>query len=120
MPSVYIDPGFDDRTLRDRLYGGDSEMRVHVGARQPVLDMNTLAVSDDAHRAGPVVATPGDRRRREHTGDVPLVRIHLRGEEQRHLAQAGQLTGQEAVEQNLVACEHVPIVHASQRKVDVT
>src|SRR5207302_10602289 len=34
-------------------HGGDSEMRVHVGARQPVLDMNALAVSDDAHRAGP-------------------------------------------------------------------
>ena len=49
--------------------GGDHraqrQVGVDVGARQPVLDPQRLAVADDPQRAGPVVAAPGDRRRRE-------------------------------------------------------
>ena len=75
---------------------------IDVGSRQTVFDVLPLPKSDHAHRTCPVVVAPSDRSRGEHAGDVSLVRVDLRSEQQGQVAQARQLAGQEPVEQLLV------------------
>ncbi len=78
------DPGED---------GGQSEMGVGVGARQPYLQMQSAAVPDHPHRTGPVVPAPGEAGRSERVLGEPLVGVHVgrpqRGRLRQYLQQAG-------------------------------
>ena len=72
-----VQPGGDHRAQR--------QVGVDVGAGQPVLDPQRLAVADDPQRAGAVVAAPGDRGRREGAGGEALVGVDVGRVEQRQL-----------------------------------
>src|SRR5918993_3834847 len=100
----------------------DCQVRVHVPARQPVLDPERTTVPDDTHRAGAVVLAPGYGRRGEGALRVALVRVYIRGEEQRELAQAGELARQEVLEHRgeaVTVDEDGGAVLAAQAQVDV-
>src|SRR5229473_2927929 len=56
-----------------RDHGRHGEVRIDVGAGQPVLDVKALAVADNAHRTRAVVVAPRHRCRREHAGHIPLI-----------------------------------------------
>ena len=76
-------------------------------------------MSDHPHGAGPVVVAPCHRGRREHAWHIPLIRVDLGGEQQRQLAQGGELPGQEMLEQRLVGGKHVRAVRSHERHVNV-
>ena len=85
-----------------------------------------VAVADHPQGAGAVVVAPGDRRRGEAAGREPLVGVHVGGQEQGQLAQAGQLPGQELLHQLRVAVvapvaghDRVVAVGAAEAEVDV-
>ena len=63
---------------------------------------------------------PGDGGRGERAGGEALVGVDVRGEEQRQLAQAGELAGEEAIEGLRVGGEHVLAALVDHRAVDVT
>ena len=95
---------------------GEREVRVDVAAGHAVLDAQARAVADDAQRARAVVLSPGDRGRRERALRVALVGVDVRREEQRQLAQAGELAGDEAVEQlRLVAEQDAAVLARAAR-----
>ena len=106
-----VQPGGDHRRER--------QVRVDVGAGEPVLDAQPLAVADHAHRAGAVVVAPGDRRRRERAGGEALVGVDVRRVEEGQLLHAGELAGDEAVEELAVGREGAGAVGLRQRAVDV-
>ena len=83
------------------------QVGIDVGAGQPVLHAQPLAMPDDAHRAGAVVVAPCDGRRGERPWHEALVGVDVGREQQRQLAQARQLPGEEAPEELLVAGERV-------------
>src|ERR671911_2823212 len=100
----------------------DCQVRVHVPTRQTVLDPERTTVPDDTHRAGAVVLAPGYGRRGEGALRVTLVRVYVRGEEQRELAQAGELARQEVLEHRgeaVTVDEDGGAVLAAQAQVDV-
>ena len=98
---------------------GQRQVRVHVAARHAALDPQRRPVADHAERARAVVAAPGHRGRGERAGLVALVGVDVRGQEERQLAQGGELAGQEALEQRVVVGEHRRVVLRAQREVDV-
>src|SRR5919107_1521482 len=79
-------------------HSGYRQVRVDVPTRQPVLDAQGVAVADDAQATGAVVPTPRDCSRGEGAFGIALVRVYVRGEEERELAQAGDLAREEVVE----------------------
>src|SRR6267154_1040745 len=87
----------DDRAER--------QIGVEIRAADAVLKAQSRAVADDAQRAGAVVVSPGDRRRREAAGGEALVGVDVWREQQRHLAQAGELSREERFEESFLACE---------------
>ena len=110
---LLLDPvqaGRDDRRER--------EIGIRVGAGDPRLRPQRRAVPDDPEAAGPVVAPPGERRRRPRAGRVALVRVHVRRQEDRELLQAGDLPRQPAVELGRLAGERA-LVAPPERRVDV-
>ena len=68
-----------------REQGGDRQVRVGIGARDPALDPTGLPVADDPETTGPVVAGPGDRGRRPALRRVALVGIDRRRHEEGEL-----------------------------------
>src|SRR5919198_3540893 len=70
--------------------GGDHrrerQVRIRVRTRNPRLDPEAIAVADDPEPAGAVVVAPGERRRRPALRGVALVRVDVRGDEDRELA----------------------------------
>src|SRR5436309_10016330 len=78
LVGVALELGREGQLLLDaaearRQEGGETEVRVHVRARDPRLGAQVLAVADDAEAARPVVVAPRERRRRPRTGGVALV-----------------------------------------------
>src|SRR5918994_2505291 len=103
-------------------HGRDRQVRIDVPARQPVLDPERTTVTDDPHRAGAVVLAPGYGRRGEGALRVALVGVNVWGEEERELAQAGELARQEVLEHRGEAVtldEDGGAVLAAQAQVDV-
>src|SRR5947208_11923553 len=97
---------------------GERKVRIHVTAGKPSLDALPVAVTDDAEAARAVVMTPGECRRRPRAGAVALVRVDVRGEEERELARARDLAGEETSEGLVVEPEEVRAV-PPERPMDV-
>src|SRR5207245_2882458 len=76
----------------------EREVRVRVRARDPRLGPQRGAAADDAEAARAVVVAPCEGRRRPAPRRVALVRVDRRGEEDRKLARARDLAGEEALE----------------------
>jgi hypothetical protein len=72
-----VQPGCDHR--------GECQIRVHIAARQTVLDAQGFAVAEHPERAGAVIHSPGERGRRETAGGVALVGVDVGREEKRQL-----------------------------------
>ena len=73
--------------------GGESQVRVGVATGDARLEPQALAVPDRAERSGAVVAAPEQRRRRERSVRVALVRVDVRREEEGQLVRALDLAG---------------------------
>ena len=93
-----VQAGGDDRAQR--------QVGVEVRAARAVLEAQRVAVPDDAQRARAVVLAPGDRRGRERTLGVALVGVDVGRHQQRQLAQAGELAGEEGLEHGAIGGEH--------------
>ena len=79
-------------------------------------------MADDAHGAGTVVLAPGYGCWGEGADGEPLVGVYVRGEEQRELAQARELTRYEALErlgEAVTIGKYGRTVLAAQAQVDV-
>src|SRR5215210_368808 len=79
-------------------------------------------MADDAHGAGAVVLAPGNGRRGEGAHSEALVRVDVGGEEQRELAQTGELPRDKALEgrgEAVAFSKHWSTVLAAQAQVDV-
>src|SRR5262245_38046586 len=97
---------------------GEREVRVRVGAGDASLRAQRVAVPDDAEAARAVVVAPRECRRRPAPGGVALVRVDRRREEDRELARARDLPGDELLEDVGLAGERALAV-APERRVDV-
>src|SRR5450432_312747 len=85
-----VEPGSDQRRHR--------QVGVGVSTWNTILKpQGRRGVADDPQRAGAIVSTPRDRRRREAALDETLVTVDIRREEQREFAKPTQLTGQEVL-----------------------
>ena len=98
--------------------GGDhrreGEVGVDVRAGHAVLDAQRRPVADHAHRARAVVDAPRDRCRGERADRVALVGVDVGREEQRQLAQRGELAGDERAKDALLLGEQRRAVDALQ------
>ncbi len=109
-------PRGDDRRRR--------EVGVHVPSRDPVLQPQRGSVSDEPEGTRPVVPAPLQCGRREGPLDVPLVAVDVRGQQQRQLADVGELTRDEGPAGRrepvlaVTGQDHVP-VRAPEAAVDV-
>src|SRR5215210_2283828 len=88
----------------------EREVGIDVAAGNPRLRSQRSAVPDDAKAAGAVVVAPGERRGRPAPRRVPLVRVDRRRDEDRELAQAGDLTGEVVLEHLRLVGERVLLV----------
>src|SRR6185295_13523906 len=84
---------------------GERKVGVYVPARDSRLGAQPVAVADDAEAAGAVVVPPGQGRRRPAPGRVALVGVHVRRKEEGELAEAGDLPGEELLEDRGLARE---------------
>ena len=71
------------------------QVGVHVAAREAVLDVERRAVADEPEAGRPVVAAPDDVDRRPRQRGVALVRVDVRGDEDRQLARQRHHPGHE-------------------------
>ena len=74
------------------------QVGVHVAAGEAVLDVEAVAVADDPEAGRPVVAAPDDVDRRPRQRGVALVRVDVRGDEDRQLARQRHHPGHELAE----------------------
>src|SRR5688500_3147344 len=79
--------------------GGKRQVRVRIGAGNPVLDTERRVVAAQPEAAGAIVPADGNAGRREGARLVTLVRVDAGRVEVRELARHGQLPGQPLPEQ---------------------
>ena len=103
-----VQAGGDDRAQR--------QVRVEVRAAGAVLEAQPGPWPTTRSAAGAVVVRPGDRGGGERARGIALVGVDVGRQQQRQLAQAGQLAGQERLEHRPVAREQHALSSAESEK----